>query len=43
MTILAALQVLLHRISGQDDIVIGTPVANRGTAELENVIGPVRE
>ena len=30
MTILAALQVLLHRISGQDDIVIGTPVANRG-------------
>ena len=40
MTILAALQVLLHRISGQDDIVIGTPVANRGTPELENVIGP---
>ena len=40
MTILAALQVLLHRISGQGDIVIGTPVANRGSAEFENVIGP---
>jgi len=40
MTILAALQVIFHRISGQGDIVIGTPVANRGSAELENVIGP---
>ena len=40
MAILAALQVLLHRMSGQDDIVIGTPVANRGAPELENVIGP---
>src|SRR5262249_3221593 len=38
--VLAVLQVLMHRISGQEDIVIGTPVANRGTPELENVIGP---
>ena len=40
MFILAVLQVLLHRISGQDDIVVGTPVANRGTPEVESVVGP---
>jgi nocardicin nonribosomal peptide synthetase NocA len=30
MVLLAALQALLHRLSGQDDIVVGTPMANRG-------------
>ncbi len=39
MTMLAAFQVLLHRYSGQDDIVIGTPVANRNRAETENLVG----
>jgi amino acid adenylation domain-containing protein len=39
MTLLAAWQVLLHRHSGQDDIVVGTPVANRNTPALQNVIG----
>jgi amino acid adenylation domain-containing protein len=39
MTTLAAFQVLLHRYSGQDDIVVGTPVANRGRPELERVVG----
>jgi amino acid adenylation domain-containing protein len=39
MTTLAALQVLLHRYTGQDDLVIGTPVAGRGRAELEPLIG----
>jgi alpha-1,6-mannosyltransferase len=29
MTMLAAFQTLLHRYSGQTDIVVGTPVANR--------------
>jgi amino acid adenylation domain-containing protein len=39
MTMLAAFQVLLHRYTGQDDIVVGTPVANRNRAEVENLIG----
>ena len=39
MTLLAAFTVLLARYSGQDDIAVGTPVANRSHTELEPVIG----
>lgn len=39
MVLGAALKVLLHRYSGQTDIVLGTPVANRPVEELENVLG----
>ncbi len=39
MTLLTAWAVLLSRLSGQTDIVIGTPAANRGRAELEGLIG----
>jgi pristinamycin I synthase-3/4 len=39
MTLLAALAVLLARYSGQDDVVIGSPIANRTTVELESLIG----
>jgi alpha-ketoglutarate-dependent taurine dioxygenase len=39
MTLLAAFQVLLHYHSGQDDIVVGTDVANRSRAETEHLIG----
>jgi amino acid adenylation domain-containing protein len=39
MTLLAAWAVLLSRLSGQDDIVIGTPVANRTRAEIEPLVG----
>jgi amino acid adenylation domain-containing protein len=39
MTLLAALAALLSRYSGQEDIVIASPVANRGRIELESVIG----
>jgi len=39
MTLLAAFNVLLHRYSGQDDLVVGTPVANRDRPEIENLIG----
>src|SRR5262249_7368264 len=39
MTLLAAFQVLLFRYSGQEDIVVGSPVANRGCPELEPLIG----
>jgi amino acid adenylation domain-containing protein len=39
MTLLAAFDVLLHRWSGQDDIVVGTPVANRTRPETEGLIG----
>jgi amino acid adenylation domain-containing protein len=30
---------LLHRYSGQDDVVLGTPVARRGRADAERLIG----
>ena len=39
MTLLAAFQILLARHSGQKDIVVGTPVANRTRSELEDLIG----
>ncbi|HET9917554.1 MAG TPA: condensation domain-containing protein, partial [Candidatus Binatia bacterium] len=39
MTLLAAFNVLLHRYSGQDDIVVGTPVSNRTAVETEAMIG----
>ncbi|WP_062992877.1 non-ribosomal peptide synthetase [Nocardia anaemiae] len=39
MVLHAALAVLLARLSGTDDIAIGTPVAGRGEAELDDVIG----
>jgi amino acid adenylation domain-containing protein len=39
MTMLAAFNVLLARWSGQQDIVVGTPVAGRKHAALENMIG----
>jgi amino acid adenylation domain-containing protein len=39
MTLLAAFQVLLSRYSGQDDLVIGSPVANRSRPEIEGLIG----
>src|SRR6185369_3306825 len=39
MVILAALQALLHRVAGQEGIVVGTPSANRDRAEIEGLIG----
>jgi non-ribosomal peptide synthetase component F len=39
MTILAAFKLLLHYLTNQDDIVVGTDVANRGRVETENLIG----
>ena len=39
MTLLAAFQALLYRYSGQEDLVIGTPIANRTRPELEALIG----
>jgi amino acid adenylation domain-containing protein len=39
MTLLAGWAILLARLSGQQDVVIGSPVANRGRAEIEKLIG----
>ncbi|HKX26695.1 MAG TPA: FkbM family methyltransferase, partial [Blastocatellia bacterium] len=39
MTLLAAFQVLLYRYTGQQDLVVGTPTANRQRLELEGVVG----
>ena len=39
MTLLAGWAVLLARLSGQPEVVIGTPVANRGRVEIEGLIG----
>src|SRR6218665_3684639 len=39
MLMLATFQTLLHRYSGQDDISVGSPIAGRGRAETEGLIG----
>ncbi len=39
MTLLAAFQLLLARHAGQDDVVVGTPIANRTRGEIEGVVG----
>ncbi|MGH9367919.1 MAG: non-ribosomal peptide synthetase, partial [Thermoanaerobaculia bacterium] len=39
MTLLAAFQALLSRLSGQEDVLVGTPIAGRNRVETENLIG----
>jgi len=39
MTLLAAFQILLNRYSGQDDVVVGSPIAGRTRPETEGLIG----
>ncbi|MGM7649073.1 amino acid adenylation domain-containing protein, partial [Nocardia sp. JW2] len=39
MVVHTALAIFLARLSGTEDIVIGTPIAGRGEAELDDVIG----
>lgn len=39
MILLAAFNTLLHRYSRQEDLIIGTTVANRGRTEVEQLIG----
>ncbi|WP_280458679.1 non-ribosomal peptide synthetase, partial [Nocardia carnea] len=39
MVVHAALALLLARLSGTDDVAVGTPIAGRGEAELDDVVG----
>ena len=39
MTLLAAFQTLLQRMTGQDDLAVGAPIAGRNRAETEGVVG----
>jgi len=39
MTLLAAFKTWLHRYTGQEDILVGSPIANRNWAEVEGLIG----
>jgi aspartate racemase len=39
VTLLAAFQTLLYRYTGQDDIIVGSPIANRNRSEIEGLIG----
>src|SRR6202035_3205714 len=39
MLLLAGFQALLHRYSGQDDVLVGSPIANRTQTEIEGLIG----
>jgi amino acid adenylation domain len=39
MTLLAAFQIVLYRYSGQEDFLVGTPIANRTRSETEGVVG----
>jgi non-ribosomal peptide synthetase component F len=40
MTLLAAFKALLHRYMGQQDIIVGTAIANRTRSHTEGLIGP---
>jgi amino acid adenylation domain-containing protein len=39
ITLYAALSALLHRYTGQEDILVGSPIAGRNRAEVEGLIG----
>ncbi|MEB3219811.1 MAG: amino acid adenylation domain-containing protein [Nostocales cyanobacterium 94392] len=39
MTLLTAFKILLYRYTGQTDIIVGSPIANRSRAEIEQLIG----
>ena len=39
MVLLAAFKVLLYRHTGQEDVVVGTPIANRTRREIEDLVG----
>ncbi len=39
MLLLAAFNVLLHRYTGEEDVIVGTPIANRNRVEIEGLIG----
>ncbi|BAZ09555.1 amino acid adenylation domain-containing protein [Calothrix sp. NIES-4071] len=39
MTLLAAFDTLLYRYTGQEDILVGSPIANRNRSEIEGLIG----
>ncbi|HVG44405.1 MAG TPA: amino acid adenylation domain-containing protein, partial [Longimicrobium sp.] len=39
MVLLAALDVVLGRLAGQDDVVVGTPIAGRTRAETDRMVG----
>jgi len=39
MTLLAAFQTLLYRYTGQEDILVGSPIANRNRSQIEGLIG----
>ncbi len=39
ITLLAAFKLLLHRYTGENDVLVGTPIAGRNRAEIESLIG----
>ena len=39
VTLLTAYQIFLHRYTGQDDIIVGTPTAGRSRTEFEKIVG----
>ena len=39
MSLLSVFSILLSKLSGQDDIVVGAPIAGRNHADLENIVG----
>jgi len=39
MILMAAFQVLLHRYTGQDDIIVGSPTVGRSRSEFEAIVG----
>ncbi|NOQ24221.1 MAG: amino acid adenylation domain-containing protein, partial [Bacteroidales bacterium] len=39
MSVLSVFYILLSKLSGQEDIIVGTPIAGRNHSDLENIVG----
>ncbi len=39
MVLLSAFNILLYKYSGQEDIIVGTPIAGRPHADIQNIMG----
>ena len=39
MTLLTILKIVLHRLTGQDDVIVGAPIATRSSIETQEMIG----
>jgi bacitracin synthase 3 len=39
MSVLSVFTILLSKLTGQEDVIIGTPIAGRNYSDLDNIVG----